>query len=355
MATKEKKSYDIYKILRIIGFIMVGLFIFLDFLNWFQIVKVHRAWILLIIGYFLIVIELLPLSIKVFRLSNKSLTSTSVWLCLVFLSGVAITVGYVMWTNPMHWENYNPDFGGLIGGLLSGVATLIVVLFSLNTDRRRAIQKARTSAGILHEILSSMDTQTTRIQNGSKEMVFYPSNWLEYYYDITVISEYEYLKTLLMEFSYMERINKMINEGDYEKAIQLIERRKNHYMYSLMDWNPFDISTNLGNIRFGHKESLPWSEKKGNQEKVEEIKRQICKPVEKYIYDYLIENGNIDLSNIEIDLVKWIIETMDLHLVEQRLIVKALFDICCDFKESSTLVNFCWNELSIKHPKQSSN
>lgn len=228
MATNKKKSndIDIFIILRIIGYVMIGLFFIFKLLDLIQIVKVQQIWILLIIGFFLIVIELLPLGSKFIRLSTKSLTSTFVLLSVVFFLGIAVAVGYFMWTNPMHWENYNPDFGGLIGGLLSGVATLIVVLFLLNTDRRRDIQKARTSAGILKEILSSINIQTMRIQNGSKEMIIYPLNWLEYYYDITLISEYEYLRPLLTEFNYIERINKIIDEDDYENAIQLIKKRK---------------------------------------------------------------------------------------------------------------------------------
>ena len=156
MATNEKKlnDIDIFLLLRIIGYVMIGLFVIFNLLALFQIVKVQPIWGLLIIGFLLVVIELLPLGSKFIRLSTESSTSTFVWLSVVLFFGIVVAVGYFMWTNPTHWENYNPDFGGLIGGLLSGIATLIVVLFLLNADRRRDIQKARTSAGILKETLS---------------------------------------------------------------------------------------------------------------------------------------------------------------------------------------------------------
>lgn len=349
------KQYDIFfKILRIIGYIIIVLYIILFVFNLINVIQIQHLWVLLIIGYILIIIELVPLGINYIKLSNKSLISKFIWLSVILFVGITITVGYIMWANPMHWENYNPDFGGLIGGLIAGVATLIVVLFSLNIDQRRAVQKARTSAGILNEILSSINTQILRIQNGSKETILYPPNWLEFYYDITIISEYEYLKTLLKEFNFIERINEKI-KIDFESAIELIKIRNNYYRYSIDHWNPFDISLNLIHIKYGTKESLPWTQYKNNQKIIEDIKQQMFGPIENYIYNYLVENGNTDLSDIEADIVEWIIDTMKLkEAFTERIAVKALLEICCDFKKDSTLIDFCWNELSIKRPSEMS-
>lgn len=132
---------------------------------------------------------------------------------LLLITGAIVV--YIMSSNPFEWENYNPDFGGLFGGLLSGVATLFVILFSLSIEKRRSYEQARTSALFLASILKSISDQIMRLWNGSREPIEYPENWMQYYYNAFQLTEYDYLDGLNREFDYVRRLNVFLGTGDY--------------------------------------------------------------------------------------------------------------------------------------------
>lgn len=75
--------------------------------------------------------------------------------------------------------------------------------------------------------------------------------------------------------------------------------------------------------------------------------------VEKYIYDQLKkENRKLVFSDVREDMVKLIINTMDLgDIYSERLAFIALFNICCKFTTRSSVIDFTWNTFSLKNTK----
>ncbi len=281
----------------------------------------------------------------------KTTTFVGIIIAILLISG--LVVGYLLWTNPMNIQNYSPDFGGLVGGLLSGLATLIVVFFYLNSDQRRAEQKARKSAGVLREILGVIDDQISSVNKGQREKIFYPSKWLDYYYDVTFITKNEYLRIILKEINYVEKINANIDIGNYDEVKKIIKKRSRDILYSIEDWNIFEIKSNLSCIKLGLKEAEAWKNNKEILDIINEIKSKLSRKIEKRIHDHVIKNGSTNLKDIKIYLVDFIMDEVEIEQIfNHRIATEALLEICIDFKENSKLINFVWGELSLKKQTQ---
>ena len=185
--------------------------------------------------------------IRLTKIMNRSITPILIWLLLFLFLAISVMAGLVM-LKIMNWENYNPDFGGLVGGSLTGIAALIVVLFSLDIDNRRDIRKAKRSAKILVQILQSIGNQFLEIQKGKPEIILYPSSWLTFYYDITTMAKYDYLGTLLKEFNYAEQVNVGLSDNDILGVKKIIMERNQYNKYHF-GWNIYDVIINLSRIQ----------------------------------------------------------------------------------------------------------
>lgn len=262
---------------------------------------------------------------------------------LMFLTGILI------WYNPLNLKNYNPDFGGLVGGSISGIVTLLVIRFTVTIDEKKSFAKARISAGILDELLKSIYCQIERLNIGENSKIYYVKNWLDYYSDVSYLAKYDYLDQLSMEFNFVDRLNELIEKDDKKKIQELLKMRKNYIFTSTNNFNIHEIQFNLGAIKIGFTETQPWMEQKKNIKIVKYIQENYYYIVENWIYNKLLKVDNCELQNIEGELVQWLKKYEYFNKIyDDRIILKAIIDICCDFKRKSLLISFCWNELSLK-------
>lgn len=254
-----------------------------------------------------------------------------------------------MWYNPLNLKNYNPDFGGLVGGTISGIATLLVIRFTVTIDEKKTIAKARTSAGILNEILNSVYYQIERIGDKENSKIYYPPNWLEYYSDVTNIAKYDYLSQISKELNYIDRLNEYIEAGEKEKVKGLLNMRHYYIFNSTQDFNIHEIQFNLAMINSGLKEKQPWDTEKENLDLIKGIQKNFYSVVENWIYNRLLIKGSSELSDIDDELVQWLKRNEHLKKVyDKRVIRRAIVGICSEIDKTSIRISFCWNELSLK-------
>ena len=116
-------------------------------------------------------------------------------------------------------DSYNPDYGGLFGGVISGISTLLLVKFTLSMQRRVEIQTRKRSANALYTIFSMIEDQLSVLNPTSPEKVIYDASY-DYYY-----------KILASEIHFVDRINSFICEGKTEDLKVLMKNRVEYWQY----------------------------------------------------------------------------------------------------------------------------
>ncbi|MBU3114714.1 hypothetical protein [Clostridium lacusfryxellense] len=267
---------------------------------------------------------------------------------IIIVITLVVLTAVAMKTNIFKFKNYNPDFGSLIGGAISGIATLFVIKHTLTIDDRRARDKARVSAGIIKESISNGWNQMNRMAVEGNVKISYIHNWLEYYSDISYVAKYEYLTTLLKEFQYIDTINAYIEQGNKEKIMSTLNEREFYNQNYTGDFNITDTFLNISCIKIGLKESQSWRLENRNITIIKNIEKDLYTVIEETIYNILIEKGDSELNSISIQLIKLVRSYNEFEKVyDNRIIISALLNICIRINKGNR-IGFVWNELSLK-------
>ncbi len=98
------------------------------------------------------------------KLFNK-LQAIIIGLLIIVISSIIIII--FMFSGWLNRENYNPDFGGLLGGALSGIGTLIAVSITINQSQKSTEKSYQNQQrpflivkDIHAEVIELLNTQT---------------------------------------------------------------------------------------------------------------------------------------------------------------------------------------------------
>ncbi len=274
----------------------------------------------------------------------------SIAITIILIIIVAIGTIYFMIANPLKWEDYNPDIGGLIGGFLSSIAAMLVIMFSLSTEERRNHKLAQTSARFLASILNDLDTQIRRLENGWHEPIIYPENWMQYYFSVYEIAKYDYLELLNKEFDYVRLINSSLNNKNYNSTKSLLVGRRDYNLYSFScTFSYLEVQENLSRIGQGNEEKKSWVDSNDYIKLADFLIDQYYSVIENYVYGILLSNSSSDTNEIEISVRNWLLKNPTFQeLQEKRLISYVIFRVFCAFSQKSERVSYVWGELSLK-------
>lgn len=306
--------------------------------------------IVIIYILFKLIYYLIKLGYYSFKLANnKDRLKRGIDIVIFIAILLAIVSGIMMYLNIFKLQNYNPDFGGLVGGAISGIATLLVIRLTLLNESRHLEEKARISAGILQENISSVWEQLNSIDFESRIKIAYLDNWMDYYRDVTYITSNNYITTLMNEFRFVDRINSYIHQGQKEKALNTLKQRRLYNQNYTGAYNITDVYSNFGSIKLGHKERESWMFNEENIKLIKQIESKCYDIVENKIYKILKERKECEFSDIQNELIG-LLRTFDefKNIYENRILVQALLNICIKFNKMSHRIEFVWNQLFLK-------
>ncbi len=124
----------------------------------------------------------------------------------VVMSILALIVsGLAMLT--IYAENFTDNQITFLGIMGATFISFFAVFYTINKEGRDRYILAKKSAEVLSQILKSVDSQISRIENGMLYPVIFPKNWLDYYGNCSFYLEYDYLEYLLREFEIIDKIN----------------------------------------------------------------------------------------------------------------------------------------------------
>lgn len=287
-------------------------------------------------------------AITLYRSAQYSV-NLSLLLNILIIFMLASTIIAIIWMNILsrNNSNYNPDYGGLFGGLISGVSTLILVKFTLSIQTRDEMTRKRKSARALYSIFSTIQDQINALNHSDPSEILYDSSYLNYYYDISTSTKYDYYKILLSEINYVNRINIAIDTKNHDLLQNVISERKTYWSWIFS--HEHDIYETIRSIYFfscDMPEELPFSQ--SNREEIEKIAKNYRMIIENWIYNYILRNGSTEYRVIKLELVPILKEFFPETVEAERILDRAIFSVCCDFRKYDGRVNMIWNEISIK-------
>lgn len=253
------------------------------------------------------------------------------------------------------YANYFTENQAIILGILgSTVTSFLILLATLNNEKRLDFRLARKSAKILSEILESIYNQIERINNGSKYSVDYPENWLDLYTNCSTYLQYEYLQYLLLEFDIIKKINDCISNGNEEGLASLLKYRKK----SITDWTfDFEIITvryNLFCFASGLKESKPWKQEKRYIEFADFFRSNYSDKVKQMTVEYLKKHdGTCDVNDANQYVMARLRQDTELSTgkykyvaIENKAMLNSIFKVYLSLNNDDSF-KLCWGELTL--------
>lgn len=242
-------------------------------------------------------------------------------------------------------------------GILGSTITAFLILFvTVNQQKRLEYLTARKSANILSNILDSVFQQIDIIDKGSRNIIFYPTNWLDYYYNCSIYLKYDYLKCIMKEFNYVEQINNCLLNSDETKLKNLILSRRKWITTSIHDdFNIIFISSNLSTFSINSIELIPWKKQKPFKQFLKFFDENYTDKVKEITIKYLEQQkaGSCDendaMNYVMIELKKdENFKANNFKFIQDKEILYAIFKVYLTLTENDrfTLV---WGSLTLKN------
>lgn len=259
-------------------------------------------------------------------------TSTAI----VVLIAIGVISGFIMWIRADMTLGYNPDFGGLIGGISSGVATLFLIRYTLGSEARRQMQKARISARLLCDNLEYIDNQIALLPYDGFNYIQHLDKWIDIYYDIAYVIENDYLPSIQNEYSYVQKLNSAISQNDHVTIWQIINERRVYYESYLCKYNADDLYENLWRISQGWKAMPAWDTIPENINKIKEIKELYNLQISNFIANLFTKYPQMSFPQIEEKLFEWLNQYSYFQaIVDKRIVSKACLGIFYNLPKKS--------------------
>lgn len=257
------------------------------------------------------------------------------------------------------YANYFTENQAIILGIVgSTVTALLILLTTLNNEKRMDFLSARKSARILSEVLSSIHNQIEQIENGSLHPIDYPDNWLTLYVNCSIYLQYDYLQYLLLEFDTVKKINNCINRGNEAELTKLLNYRKKSITDDWTnDYNIITLRPNLLSLAFGWKEYKPWKQEKTYIEFADFFRENYTEKVKELTIEHLNKHGGSCKVNYVDQYVMEQLRQNEAALrtgkykyqaFDNKAMLYSIFKVFLSLN-SDDKIELCWGELSLKN------
>lgn len=189
-------------------------------------------------------------------------------------------------------DSFSENQATIIGIIGSVATSFLILLATLNIEKRANLRSGKKSALILYQVLNSAHAQIQQITNGLLYPVVYPENWIEYYKDCAIYLEYDYLEYLLFEFSIIKKLNESINDKDKARVNNLLESRKKLITDSTNDFDIFTVRLNLLLFASNSKEAKSWKQEKEYIQFSSFFRMNYSKKVKELTVEYLKKSNS---------------------------------------------------------------
>lgn len=246
-------------------------------------------------------------------------------------------------------------FLGIFGASALSFFTIFVTLYH---EKRADYDRARQSANILAEIISSVETSTIyitdRLEKGHLDPIIYPHDWLRYYENCCSYLKYDYLTFLINEFDTINKVNNFIESKDIDQVKETLEWQRQQITDSSADYSIFEVELNLNAFANGLKESAPWHQDK----EFKEFKQFMLENYSNEIRDLTIKLLNTKGGSCEaISARYYVMESLRKEKALQsgkykdmafqnRVLLQIIFDIYLSRKFDNDFT-LCWGKLSL--------
>ncbi len=241
---------------------------------------------------------------------------------------------------------------GIIG---STIIAFLILIVTLNNEKRSEFRSARKNAKILSEVLGSIYNQIEQTNDGSRHLINYPENWIDFYAHCSIYLEYDYLQYLLREFDIVRKINNCIVAENGEGLMDLIEYRNKTITDWGLDFEIIMVKNNLLQFASGYKESKPWKLQKPYVEFMEFFRDNYSEKVKELTVEYLCEHGGTcGAREAEQHVMSKLRQEAALNTgkhkfvaVQNKAMLNAIFRVYLSLKADDEF-NLCWGELTLK-------
>ena len=195
------------------------------------------------------------------------------------------------------------------------------------------------------------------------QKIEYDVNWINYYLNVQYIEEkenHELGNTIKSYFMFLEEMNNIIYEGDYEKAIILYYNKKKQAEYSISMYTIDEAVRHIEYKCMEIRDGIPLKyetllENKEVVAMIHECAENYYFIVENKVYNYLLQNSlkKVDSDVIVEELVEWLLQNVEFSqrlgsYHDKRLVVKMLLECFTMMKKRSSILNYSLGELSLR-------
>lgn len=233
--------------------------------------------------------------------------------------------------------------------------SFFVLFFSVNKEKRDDYREARKAAKILSQLLESIESQISSIENGMQYVITYPSNWIDYYKSCSIYLQYDYLDYLLREFEIVEKINTCVNKKDFDGLSQMLKYRKKTITDWTFDFSILSVRFNLACFAIAHPEEKPWKMGKEYKEFKNFFLDNYSERTKELTIEFLKNSGKTCDAN---DAEYYVLEKIRLdpalktgkykyEVLENKKMLSVIFEVYLSLDKEGPF-SLCWGELTLK-------
>ncbi len=243
----------------------------------------------------------------------------------------------------------------IIGMVGTTCLSLFAVFYSINKETRENYRKAKRNAGILAQLLQSVENQILRIENGIVLPILYPQNWIQYYESCSAYLRYDYLEYLLREFELVEKINSCINNDDADGLKTVLNIRRQTISDYTNDFDILTVGLNLSLFSIGEEENKSWKFESKYQEFEEFFIENYTNRTKELTIEYLNENnGTCDENSAGQYVMNRLREEAGLktgkykdEAIENKKMRRVIFKVYLSLDKNDPF-SLCWGELKLQ-------
>ncbi len=245
---------------------------------------------------------------------------------------------------------------GFLSNLITISITIAIFYITIYNEKRKDYKLARKNALALSEILDLISKRIIQINNGNRDFIYYPQEWLEYYKSCSLYLNYGYFDVITFEINIVDQINEAIKREDDSLLSEVLEKRRTFIVNSTSDFDIIATCNNLKAFALEKREEKPWKQQKQYKNFDKYILENYTALIKKLTEEHLKNTGGSCSVEVMQDYVtkemqkdtnftKGEYSHLALH---NKAIFKSIFKvyICLTEEDSFSL---CWGVLSLKN------
>lgn len=241
----------------------------------------------------------------------------------------------------------------VLGVAGSTIFAISVFFLSRSYDEHKDYINAKKNAYVFHGLLEHLELELVAISENRMHVINYPSDWLAIYINFASYLKYDYFRTLIKEFSFIDEVNELIKNNNISDAQKIISL---HWKATYSNWQEFslpDISHNIQLFSKNELEEKHWLEVELYREFFDFIMTEYIEIIHAQTISYLKLNGGHCDERDAISHVYSILRSDEIlkqnyskYLLCERYLGYVIFNIYCG-AEKNGVYRLCWGELSL--------